>query len=77
MNKAYINSADPRQCLARLIEEAGEVLAAAGKSARFGFDSFNPELPVDQQETNADWLLREMDDLQHAMNDLRQHLVKK
>lgn len=62
------------KALAHLVEEAGEVLAAAGKTMRFGFDSFNPLLPVDQQETNEQWLRREIDDLLLAINTLEAEL---
>jgi hypothetical protein len=47
-----------------LIEECGEVLAAAGKMLRWGPDSYNPELPNDQRETNLAWLQREILDLE-------------
>lgn len=53
--------------LAHAIEEAGEFIAAAGKTARWGRQSVNPDLPVDQQETNADWMRREMTDLRGAL----------
>ena len=33
------------QKMGYLVEECGEVLAAAGKSLRWGLDSCNPELP--------------------------------
>jgi len=55
------------QKLGYLVEECGEVLAAAGKSIRWGLDGVNPELPRDQQETNSDWLLRELEDLKWAI----------
>lgn len=77
MNPKYVDKTDPQKCLARTIEEAGEVVAAAGKSARFGLDSYNPELPEEERETNAEWLLREMQDLQDAMKDMAQHLIFK
>lgn len=57
-------------CLAHLIEEFGEALAAAGKTARFGFHCVNPLLPVDQQERNVDWLRRELADARQAMDRL-------
>lgn len=38
--------------LGYLVEECGEVLAATGKTIRWGQDSFNPELPPEQRETN-------------------------
>jgi len=57
--------------LAHAIEEAGEFLAAAGKSLRWGLDSVNPELPAEEQETNAAWLFRELEDLQGALERLK------
>lgn len=63
------------QCLGYLTEECGEVLAAAGKSIRRGLDSTNPELPPEQRETNAAWLLREMDDLEAAIAIMRAALT--
>jgi len=62
---------DFKSCLGHLIEECGEVLAAAGKTVRFGLNSVNPELPPAQQETNADWLIRELDDLEDTIARLR------
>ena len=49
--------------LSHLMEEAAEVIAAAAKSQRFGLESYNPELPPEERETNRDWLLRELQDL--------------
>jgi len=56
--------------LAHVVEECGEVLAAAGKTQRWGLDSVNPLLPVDQQETNEAWLRREIADLDGALKRL-------
>ena len=53
--------------LAHLVEECGEVIAAAGKTLRWGPNSYNPKLPKEQQELNKDWLIRELDDLKHAI----------
>lgn len=55
------------QKLGYLIEECGEVLAAAGKTVRWGLDSYNPELNMEDRETNRDWLLRELADLKAAI----------
>lgn len=63
------------QAIAYLIEECGEVLAAAGKSLRWGLDSYNPELPIDAREFNAHWLLREMKDLEQAIERVRLFLA--
>lgn len=60
-----------REKLGYLIEESGEVLAAAGKSIRWGLTSVNPELPMEQQETNAAWLSRELLDLERAISLVR------
>ncbi len=88
------------QRLGYLVEECGEVLAAAGKTLRWGQDSNNPEclrcgasvmdprhgkmaggyweasdhafLP--QPETNRQWLLRELSDLEGAIARVREAL---
>lgn len=60
------------QALAKLVEEAGEVVAAGGKTFRFGPNSVNPELKEGDkhfQETNEAWLLREIQDLKAAIQD--------
>jgi hypothetical protein len=44
----------------KLVEELGELQAALGKLLRWGPESVNPELPPEQQETNADWVRREI-----------------
>lgn len=53
--------------LGHVVEECGEVLAAIGKSQRFGLDSVNPLLPAEERETNRDWLKRELVDLKQAI----------
>ena len=58
--------------LAHLVEECGEVLAAAGKTQRWGPHSVNPLIPEEQQETNIDWLLRELNDLETAISRLKE-----
>lgn len=54
----------------KAIEEAGEFLAAMGKTQRWGWDSFNPELPISKRETNAVWVRRELKDLREALDNL-------
>jgi len=61
--------------LSHVIEECGEVLAAAGKTQRWGRTSVNPLLPADQQETNQDWLWRELDDLKSAIDRLETTMI--
>lgn len=54
-----------------VVEECGEVLQAIGKTIRWGLESVNPELPPAQQESNAAWILRELDDLTGAIERLK------
>jgi len=56
--------------LSHVIEECGEVLAAAGKTQRWGRESVNPLLPLDKQETNEAWLRRELADLKTSVDRL-------
>ena len=55
------------QKIGYLIEECGELLAAVGKTIRWGLDSCNPELPPEERETNRQWVLRELDDVRRAV----------
>lgn len=61
--------------LGYLVEECGEVLAAVGKTQRWGEESVNPELPAEQQETNREWILRELPDLERAIRMVREALT--
>lgn len=65
----------PAKALSHLIEECGEVLAAAGKTQRFGFLSTNPLLPPEQRETNAAWLRREVADLKLSIEKLEHEMA--
>ena len=67
-NPKYANTGSP---LGKLIEECGEVLAAAGKTVRYGPNSTNPELPIEKRETNEKWLKREIADLEEAIDRLK------
>ena len=60
--------------LGYVVEECGEVLHASGKTQRWGLDSVNPELPRDQQESNMEWIRREVEDLRGALDRLTKHL---
>lgn len=60
-----------------LSEEAAEVLQACSKTARMAEErgisildslhSYNPDVPVDERETNHAWIRREMADLKEAI----------
>jgi len=63
------------QALGYLIEECGEVCAAAGKTLRWGPQSVNPELSREEQETNAECLWREMRDLSGAIARMRKFIA--
>ena len=60
--------------LGYVAEECGEVLAAVGKTIRWGVDSVNPELPLLKQESNRAWVLRELQDLKNAIAILEEAL---
>jgi NTP pyrophosphatase (non-canonical NTP hydrolase) len=60
--------------LSYFVEETGEVLAAVGKSLRWGLASFNPELPPEKQELNRDWVRLELNDLRAAIKRLEKVL---
>lgn len=66
--KPQYRSKSATQALSHVVEEMGEAIAAAGKTLRWGPQSVNPELPPEQQERNIDWLARELDDVQRAIN---------
>ena len=63
------------QRLAYLVEECGEVLAALGKTGRWGLESYNPELPEAERETNREWILRELKDLRRAIDEVESDLT--
>lgn len=73
VKRNYIRN-DFDSILGHLIEECGEVLAAAGKTLRWGPDSYNPELPKDQRETNLAWLRREVADLEAVIARAKEHI---
>ena len=58
------------QFLGYIVEECGEVLHVVGKSQRWGLDSFNPEIPTHERESNFMWLKRELMDLRGAIDRL-------
>lgn len=58
----------------KAVEEAGEFLAAVGKTLRWGWSSVNPELPPGDREPNAAWVRREMADLRGALDNLEREM---
>lgn len=61
----------------KAIEEMGELNAALGKTLRWGWDSYNPELPENMRESNEEWVIRELLDAIHALNNLSLELRRK
>lgn len=64
----------PRERLGYLIEECGEVLQIAGKSLRYGYRSFNPELPYNERVTNAVLMQREIANVEAAIAMVRRDI---
>lgn len=62
--------------LAALGGRMGKMLAALGKTLRWGPQSVNPELPPEEQETNVEWLIREAEDLRAAIDRAMPMLVE-
>ena len=58
----------------KAVEELGELIAALGKTLRWGWGSFNPELPEGERETNAQWVRREVADLRGALDNLEKEM---
>jgi hypothetical protein len=56
--------------IGKTVEELGELQAALGKTLRWGWLSYNPELPEAERETNRDWVKREMQDVRDALDNL-------
>jgi hypothetical protein len=69
VNPKYFRN-DFHGILFHVVQEASEVTKEAMKIAMYGLDSFNPELPIEQRETNRHALLREIDDLRHHLDRL-------
>jgi len=58
----------------KLVEELGELQAALGKTIRWGWDSYNPEIPIEERESNKAWVLREIADVKHAISNIEKEL---
>lgn len=58
----------------KAVEEAGEFMASVGKTLRWGWHSYNPELPPEQRETNEAWVRREIADLRGALDNLEHEM---
>lgn len=63
---------DRNERLFHLIEECGEVLQVLGKAGRFGMENFHPANPT---ELNVEGLLRQLNDLQKAIEEVKPDLT--
>lgn len=54
----------------KLIEECSELIHALAKCQRFGLQSVNPEIPLEQRITNAEYVKREISDVKQAIHNL-------
>tara|TARA_R110000796_G_scaffold239460_1_gene360165 strand:+ start:62 stop:292 length:231 start_codon:yes stop_codon:yes gene_type:complete len=70
MTEDKYKSKNLSQALAHVMEESGELQAAYGKSMRWGWHSYNPELGP-ESEINWDWVMRELNDLEDAIAAFR------
>ena len=61
----------------KAVEELGELQAALGKTLRWGWESYNPELPSDERERNETWVRREIADVRGALDNLEHELILK
>lgn len=61
----------------KAVEELGELQAALGKTIRWGWESFNPELPLEDRELNESWVRREIADVQGALLNLLNEMDKR
>lgn len=71
MNPRY-RSTTEEQASAHIAEECAEVCAAFAKAQRWGWQSVNPELLPEQQETNHQWFLREVRDVSRSIQRFRE-----
>lgn len=60
--------------MGKAVEEAGEFLAAMGKTMRWGWESFNPELEPNKQILNRWWVKSEIADLRGALDNLEREM---
>ena len=61
----------------KAIEELGELQAALGKSLRWGWTSYNPELTPQHRLLNHEWVRAEMQDVRDALDNLDKELKKR
>ncbi len=60
--------------LGKAVEELGELQAALGKTLRWGWDSYNPELKPADRESNGAWVRREIADVRYALDNLEREM---
>ena len=58
----------------KAVEELGELQSALGKTLRWGWQSYNPELPPARRERNEAWVRREIADVRGALDNLEKEM---
>src|ERR1700734_3366448 len=58
------------------IEKCGELCAALGKTIRWGWDRYDPEIPPSERESNRDWVLRKLIDAVGALTHLENEIAR-
>jgi NTP pyrophosphatase (non-canonical NTP hydrolase) len=61
---------EEQEILVRIMEESGELIQAVSKVLRWGWRSFNPELPISARTFNYEAVRREHDDLMRQFGRL-------
>lgn len=64
-------SAQEKELLVRLMEEAGELIQACSKTLRWGWERVNPTLPIVEQISNRELVQRELADVDQIARRLQ------
>jgi phosphoribosyl-ATP pyrophosphohydrolase len=75
MNPIFLKN-DEKALLAQVVEEAGEVVAAIGKTIKWDFNLLGNDPTIECGEKNYEWIYRECVDLLFHTQRLVDHLEK-
>lgn len=62
--------------IGEFLADAGPLLAALGKAARWGLDSVDPTIPPEQRETNRAWVRRALSKAKIELSDVHQAIAR-